>query len=235
VLVPYSLMSSKLDVYMMAAVPPIALVIGAFVSRRRDSDGAATRWAFVFNVLTVALLGVAGIVGLTRGATLIEGPEAAMLSEAMTRVWLGSLTAIALAFIAWLVIASRERLLDSTLAAGLTFVLSFSLLAALLMPRVNDIASTRPLIAALVRQQVPGEQISLYSCPQLWSRDFPRQLEKVSYAGDDVRGADTTLTPEVVATARVHAGEIAPFLRNYRKVDELRMIGKWFDVYRRNH
>jgi 4-amino-4-deoxy-L-arabinose transferase-like glycosyltransferase len=235
VLLPYSLMSSKLDVYMMAAVPPMALLIGAFVSGRRDSDGRATHWAFVFNVLTIAFLGVAGIVGLARGATLIKGPEAAMLSEAMTRVWLGSMTAIALAFIAWLVIASKERLLDSTLAAGLMVVLSFSLLAALLMPRVNDIASTRPLIAALIRQQVPGEQIVLYSCPHLWSRDFPRQLEKVSYVGDDVRGPDPTLTPEIVATARGHASEIASFLRNYRKVDEVRMIGKWFDVYRRRH
>ena len=39
--------------------------------------------------------------------------------------------------------------------------------------------------------------------------------------------------PAVIATSRAHANEIAASLRGYRKVDELRMIGKWFDVYRR--
>jgi 4-amino-4-deoxy-L-arabinose transferase-like glycosyltransferase len=234
VLLPYSLMSSKLDVYMMAAVPPMALLIGAFVARRADSDGASTRWAFAFNSLTIVLLGVVGIIGLTRGASLVRRPDAALLTETLTKVWLGSMTAIATAFVIWLFFVSRERLLDSTLAAGLTFVLSFTLLAALLMPRVNDFASTRPLIAALARQQVPGEQIALYSCPQLWSRHFPPELENVTYTGDEARAVAPTLAPVVVATSRGHAAEIAPLLRNYRKVDEVRMIGKWFDVYRRN-
>jgi 4-amino-4-deoxy-L-arabinose transferase-like glycosyltransferase len=234
VVVPYSLMSSKLDVYMMAAVPPMALLIGAFVARRHDSEGASPRWAFAANVLTIVLLGVVGIVGLTRGASLVKGPDRAILTEMMTKIWLGSMAAIAAAFVIWLFFLSHERLLDSTLAAGLTFVLSFTLLAALLMPRVNDFASTRPLIGALVRQRLPGDQIALYSCPQLWSRNFPPELENVSYSGDEARAATPTLAPAIVATSRGHAAEIAPLLRNYRKVDEVRMIGKWFDVYRRN-
>jgi len=34
-------------------------------------------------------------------------------------------------------------------------------------------------------------------------------------------------------TSRKRADDLAETLRGYRKVDELRMIGKWFDVYRR--
>jgi len=37
----------------------------------------------------------------------------------------------------------------------------------------------------------------------------------------------------VIVARRRNAGEVADVLANYRKVDELRMIGKWFDVYRR--
>src|SRR2546428_3167359 len=48
VLVPYSLMSSKLDVYMMAMIPPVALMIADFV--RQDLGG---KWA---NTLSLALL-----------------------------------------------------------------------------------------------------------------------------------------------------------------------------------
>jgi cell division protein FtsX len=39
--------------------------------------------------------------------------------------------------------------------------------------------------------------------------------------------------PVVIATSRAHAKEIAATLRGYRHVDQLQMIGKWFDVYRR--
>jgi hypothetical protein len=70
--------------------------------------------------------------------------------------------------------------------------------------------------------------MALYTCPHLWSRDFPRQLERVRYADAGSIGA-----PALIATSRAHAGEISSTLRTYRKVDEVRMIGKWFDVYRR--
>jgi hypothetical protein len=68
----------------------------------------------------------------------------------------------------------------------------------------------------------------LYTCPFLWSRDFPRELERVRYVN-----ADSVGDPAVIATSRAHANEIADALRRYRRVDQLQMIGKWFDVYRK--
>jgi hypothetical protein len=44
-----------------------------------------------------------------------------------------------------------------------------------------------------------------------------------------------TVPPDaaVVISRRRNTAEIAASLRGYRKVDEFRLIGKWFDVYRR--
>ena len=54
---------------------------------------------------------------------------------------------------------------------------------------------------------------------------MPRDLEHVHYA----LGGN----PTIIATARAHANEIAPQLAGYHVVDSVKMIGKWFDVYRR--
>ena len=71
-------------------------------------------------------------------------------------------------------------------------------IAIALMPFVNDIASTRPLVAALEKQHVPPEQIALYAAPYLWTRDMPRAFERVTYATPDTL-AQTT--PTVIVTA----------------------------------
>ena len=57
---------------------------------------------------------------------------------------------------------------------------------------------------------------------------MPRELERVIYA-DSVQN----IHPRVIATSRAHANEIAPFLAQYHRVEQVQMIGKWFDVYRR--
>ena len=116
----------------------------------------------------------------------------------------------------------------STLVVGIVPLLAFVYAAIALIPLANDVATPQPLIAALLKQNVPPEQMALYTCPHLWSRNFPRQLERVRYVDADKLGQ-----PALIATSRAHANEIASTLSNYRKVDEVRMIGKWFDVYRR--
>jgi hypothetical protein len=103
-------------------------------------------------------------------------------------------------------------------------------IAVALMPVINDICSTRPLVAALEKQHAPPEQIALYAAPYLWTRDMPRDFEHVTYATPYTL---VQTTPTVIVTARAHAGEIAPSLYGYQMVDAVRMIGKWFYVYRR--
>jgi hypothetical protein len=131
--------------------------------------------------------------------------------------------AAALALITW-----KSPIL-STIAVGLVPLIPLAYAAITMMPFVNSIASTERLIVALEKQRVAPEQIALYSCPNLWSRyDFPRELERVRYVDAGNIGSAT-----VIATSRVHAPEISATLRGYRRVDQVQMIGKWFDVYRR--
>jgi hypothetical protein len=172
-------------------------------------------------------MAVIGIAGLIVSPGMIKGPEAALVALPAVKL-LCIVTAVA-AIIAF-VIAIRASLTTSTIAAGLVPIISMVVIAIALMPVVNDLVSTRPLVAALERQRVPAEQIALYAAPYLWTRDLPRELERVVYAAPETLAGTK---PAVIVTARAHAGEIAPSLTGYRVVDSVRMIGKWFDVYRR--
>ena len=198
VLVPYSLMSSKLDIYMMAMIPPVALMI-------------ADRTSMVASRLTLGLM-IAAIVFVNR-----VPPEAKLLMV---------ITAV---FAAVALIATWRSQTLAAIAVGIVPLIPLVYAAITMMPFVNAIGSTERLIAALEKQRVAPEQIALYSCPNLWSRyDFPRELERVRYVDANNIGNAT-----IIATSLIHAPEIANALRGYRRVDQVQMIGKWFDVYRR--
>ncbi len=201
VLLPYSLMSSKLDVYMMAMIPPAAILIAL-------ADGRAVS---VASRVTLAILLCAAL-----AAPLIPAPYRSPGVYVVVAV-------IAAAAIAGLYFGTREAVGLAALAINVAAV-------AVLTPMANDLATTRPLIASLTRQHVAASGIALYSCPQLWSRDMPRELEGVHYVAP---GDLAQLQPVIIATARKNAPEIASALRGYHVVDTVQMIGKPFDVYRR--
>jgi 4-amino-4-deoxy-L-arabinose transferase-like glycosyltransferase len=221
VLIPYSLMSSKLDVYMMAMIPPVALLITEYVTSDR---GRPARW---LNAISIAIMAIIGIAGLFVTPQMIKSPEGALIQLPAVKIFcIVTLVAAMIAF----VIALRSSLVTSTIAAGLVPIIAMIVIAIALMPFINDISSTRPLVAALEKQNVPPEQIALYASPYLWTRDMPIAYEHVSYATPYTLAQ---MTPTVIVTARAHAGEIAPQLYGYQMVDPVRMIGKWFYVYRR--
>jgi 4-amino-4-deoxy-L-arabinose transferase-like glycosyltransferase len=199
VLIPYSLMSSKLDVYMMALIPPVAIIVANTIDRTR-----------IANLITLAVLLLAAIAG-----PFVNIKGAPPLTDVFIVLGVASAIAIALSGTSF----------RSAVALGLVPIVLFLYVAITKMPEVNELATPTPLIAALEKQHVPGQTIALYYCPHLWSHDMPRDLEHVHYA---LGG-----TPTVIATARAHANEIAPQLAGYHVVDSVKMIGKWFDVYRR--
>ncbi|HEY6141325.1 MAG TPA: glycosyltransferase family 39 protein [Thermoanaerobaculia bacterium] len=202
VLVPYSLLASKLDVYMMAMIPALALL-------SVECGGHAAARCRVANAIAASILTlfVAGV--------FFNVPDVPIH---------GLCIATAIAGVIALILVLRSSFATGTIAVGLASLVPLLYTAVALMPQVNELASTRPLVRALVRQQVPGDQITLYWCPYLWTRDMPRDLERVTYADE----LQTVRTP-VLAIARAKA----PALPGFQRVDELKMIGKWFDVYRR--
>jgi 4-amino-4-deoxy-L-arabinose transferase-like glycosyltransferase len=206
VLVPYSLMSSKLDVYMMALVPPAALIVSSFIA----SGEPLVRRLNMAMLVLLALIAVALPFVPLRDAPPLTVPAVALGVAAVAGLFF-----------------SRDAI-RSSVALGLAPIAMLLTVAIALMPWINENTSTRPLVRTLAAQNVAPEAIALYTCPYLWTHTMPRALERVRY----VR-ADNVGRPEVIVTARRHAAEIAPALAGYRKTTEVRMIGKWFDVYRR--
>lgn len=236
VVVPYSVMSSKLDVYMMALIPPVALLIAELVDGCQGQEGPVpdapqtstrSRRLRVANALSIALVALIGIVGLFASPRWIRGPERELLAHGNVRLFFAATAATG---VIALMASLRVSIRDSTLLAGAAPVLMMVFLALLLMPEVNAISSTRPLVDAVREMDVPPSQIALYAAPYLWTRDLPPALEHVVYVDQEMLGRSH---PSVIVTSRAHAHEIAFALPAYRKTAELRMIGKWFDVYRR--
>ena len=216
VVVPYSLISSKLDIYMMALIPPVAIIVAEFVR----SESLRVRNANLFMAFLLSTIGqVVPILHL-------KGEAAALLEQPLVQgvFFTMSITAA----IAFLIIVIKRSAVLSTVLVGLVPIAVFVYVGIALMPLANEMATTRPLIRALDAQHVDGNDIALYTCPHLWSRQMPRQLETVHYVSRDNVGS-----PVVLATSRKYAADIAPALRGYRRVAEVQMIGKWFDVYRR--
>ena len=221
VLVPYSLISSKLDVYMMAMLPPVALTIGRYL------DGGNDVWGRRANAFLCALLAIVGVVGATIASRWVKEPDRALALLPEVR---GLFVVLAIAAAIGFVIALRAHVRTSTLAAGFVPLIALVYIAFMLTPLANELATTRPLVRALAAQNVPPEQIALHACPHLWTRAMPRPLWRARHV--DENGL-RDWNPTVIVTSRKHDDAIAYALARYRKVGEFRMIGKWFDVYRR--
>ncbi len=216
VLVPYTLLSSKLDVYMITLVPAVALVIARYL----ELDEGWGRRANMVMLLFFALIGVAG---LFLQPEHIKDEDGALISRLDVRMLFGVLLVASLVAI---IVTLRGRLLASTFATGLVLPITLGYAALFLVPIANELASTRPLVRALARQNVPADRIGLYVCPHLWTRGMTPELWRARHLQREEVG-----TARLLVVRRKNSHEVK--LDGYRKVDELRMIGKWFDVYRK--
>jgi 4-amino-4-deoxy-L-arabinose transferase-like glycosyltransferase len=225
VLVPYTLLSSKLDVYMIAMLPAVALLIARFVESGDDV------WGRRANLVMLALFAIIGIAGLVVQPHQIKSQDGALIARPDVRALFAVLL---LAAIVAMVVTLRGRLEASTIATGFVPIAALAYAAVFLVPMANEMASTRPLVRSLetqiAAQHVPPEQIALYVCPHLWVRGMDPSLSRTRQVdAEQLRAAK----PQVIVARRKDADAVSDVLRGYRRVDELRMIGKWFDVYRR--
>ncbi|PYQ27893.1 MAG: hypothetical protein DMF56_18645 [Acidobacteria bacterium] len=216
VIVPYSLLSSKLDVYMMAMAPPAALAI----ARLLQSDDAFSRYGKFANAFMAVIFLTIGVAGF-----FVKRPEIALYSLQPLLAILSIFSLIAL------VIALRSTLVASTIAVGFVAVAALTYAAIALVPTANELASTKPLVRALAQQNVPAEEIALYVTPHVWVRGMPLALSRVNYV--DAEELHVIAPPRVIVARRKDADRVKDVLARYQRVGELQMIGKWFDVYRR--
>lgn len=222
VLVPYTLLSSKLDVYMIAMLPAVALLIASYVESGDDA------WGRRANLAMLSIFAIVGAAGLIVQPHHIKEEDGALIARYDVRALFAILL---IAAIVAMVITVRRGLVASTVATGFVLVATLGYAAVFLVPTANELASTRPLVRALSSQQdVAPEQIALYVCPHLWTRGMDPSLSRARHVdADELRAANAS----VIVVRRRNADEVSDALRGYRRVGELRMIGKWFDVYRR--
>ncbi len=115
VLVPYSLMSSKLDVYMMALLPPVAILVADLVM-------SGHRAVKIANAVTLLIYAAIGATGMLLKPSMLKSPDGALLARDDARTFFALFAAMA---IVELMIAARRTPLASTIAAGLIPIIAF--------------------------------------------------------------------------------------------------------------
>jgi len=232
VVLPFTLLSSKLDIYMVPAAIPFGLILSRFVasdtSPRWRNRGA---WANVFALAVLSVIAATVLIGL-RVTSNIRGAELLLRPPVQGFFWM--LLLIPLAGIVAVFVGKGDRLYRSVLVVAAAAVLPLAGGAALLIGVANEAASTQPLIAALEKQKVRGEQIALFRMPFLWSTTMPEELNHVRYIGPRGLTESGPTPPVVVGVQGNRAHWLNPKLdQEYMKVDEIEMKGKAFAIYRR--
>jgi len=226
-LVPMSLVSSKLPVYMLPTMPAAAVLTGAFLAR---PDERLARFARVGNRAILALVAVAGAVGVLAGPGLTgRSEDAALLMRWEVQLLFSTMFVAGTAMLLWDVRGTMEATARNALAVAVCFAIPMTALVTVGMPLANEEASTARLVRALANLGVPGEKIAMHFAPHLWTRDMPERLERVRQGGSGV--LRSTPLPRVVVVRSDKAGELGDGLLRYELRAHVRMIGKGFDVY----
>ena len=233
VVIPFSLLSGKLDIYMLPALVPAAILTGAFLADSRLDW--MDRWTIRINRIVMAVLVIVGaIVPLAAPAALDGKPEAPFAAD--PRV-IGLFAVMAIAAAAALAASFAPRLrsaLATSVLLALAVVAPLIWLAGPLMPLVNEESSGVRLVRALEKQGVAGDEIGLIRSPHLWTRGMDPALESARHLdAHELIEASSDLRPRVLVTRRDRQDEVQSVLHEYERVDSVRMIGKEFDVWRR--
>lgn len=226
VFVPYSLISGKLDVYMLPAMVSAALLVGWLFPR----IGPKMIWKL--NALLIS-----GFIGLAALAANIafpfldgSDPDVApwLIGEVRVILWLSTVAA----FGAFVLALGRERTRDQLVATtGLIALVPVTLVLTVAIETVNRESSTVRLIEALGRTGVPGDRIAMHWTPHLWGEGMDEGLHEVFHGYP----SEMDEMPAIVVVRTDHAEDLGDELAGYTRLETVRMISKEFDVYGRSH
>lgn len=221
VFVPYSVISGKLDVYMLPALVPAAMLVEREV---RALGARARNW-----MLGVACVLFALFVIVTVGVPFLprSNPDFADISRLLPGwIWAGTGSVVLLILAATWRTSSIPRFLLGIGAIAIVPLIALTLFGA---PALNETSSTRPLISELESTGVEPDRIALYWTPHLWAKGMNPDFHRVRYAAP----SELESPPEIVAVRRDHADEIAAALAAYDEISTIRLDSKEIDVYRR--
>lgn len=231
VVVPFSLLSSKLDVYMVPAMVPLALLLARFLSREEGTDRLGS-WGVILSRVLVTLLGAVFVLAIAVGPRFIESPsELALVRLPLVRGLFWATGAAALAGLVLQFSWAGRSALRASVVAALVSLFPLAYFSALLVPIANAEISSAPLVREIAKVTTRGTEVGLYGAPHLWARELPPGLEEVQYLGAGALEAGPTV--RVVAVRRDKAPDLGAGLGEYEKVGEVVLKGKEFDVYRR--
>lgn len=221
VFVPYSVISGKLDVYMLPALVPAAMLVEKEVRRL---GSRARNW-----MLGVACTLVALCVIVTVAVPFLprSNPDFADVSRLLPGwIWAGTASFVLLTLVATWRTSSIPRFLLGIGVIAIAPLIALTLFGA---PALNDTLSTRPLISELESTGVEPDRIALYWTAHLWARGMNPDFHRVRYAAP----SELATPPEILAVRRDHAEEIAGELAAYDQISTIRLDSKEIDVYRR--
>ncbi|MDX1582864.1 MAG: hypothetical protein R3338_04615, partial [Thermoanaerobaculia bacterium] len=219
-----SLVSGKLDVYMLPAMVPGSVLAARYLASK------PARSARVGHMAITALIGLV-FLGVAIAAPLLPRgvPELSLLSRAPVA---GLFWTTAIAAAAGLVLQLRwlRDAEGTSIALGAVALVPLVYLVAVLTPVLNETSSTAPLVRSLERTGVAPAEIGLYWTPHLRTRSMSGEFQEVRYEEPEELSADP---PRILAVRRDHADELGVLLNEYVRIDVVTMIGKEFDVYAR--
>lgn len=228
----FSFVSGKLDVYLLPALVPAALLVARWTTA---PEAPLRKWGIAANALlagAIAILG--GIAAVTGSRWLGDTPEVLALDEHPWRPVL----AIACVVAAVVAIAHRVRRPSADRSVVWTAVASivpFALGAALLSAYFNDVNSSRPLIRELQRLGASGDSIALYEAFHPWGRGFPFDSPLIRAADPwTLKKASRAELPRIVVSRDSRTTELGkPLREEYRHVGTARVKRKNYHVYER--
>lgn len=193
VLLTFSIISSKLDVYLLPMALPAAILLGAFAARevsqvwtRRTRIGSAIAFLMILAGVAIVLL---------RERT--QGLSRTMLKEPEVRTALVLCAATAIVAIVLLIRTRTNAGAITTLAAGTLITLILISVAAI--PRVREIATAQPFLDVLSRYD-SAVTIRFY-CDDtyFWSEERRALSARIRYSTPEALRIDTATDDVVVA------------------------------------
>ncbi len=228
VLLPFSLISGKLEVYLLPAAIPLALLAGQMIAQ-----ASRRRLMLSVNGSILAIMTILAFSAAAWGFGLSKATPEVMLARGFpveNVLWTtGVIAALALA----LTLGSRS-VRASVIGLGIATLAPFVLATLLLMPLINEISTTRSMVRQIEVMGGMEREVALYKTFWPWSREPGLRMNRVHEIGPrgltDRRGE----LPFLVITRDSRATQLGRRLREqYTHVSTVRMKRKNYQVHRR--